>query len=165
SAMDADEDYELPRPLRIGDQVVIADIGNEATVVELKDRKGLVTVQMGTMRTRVKEEDLRLLEKQTVQSPKRSVNTARMESRMNMSANTSLDIRGNTVDEGLIELDRYIDHALRMGISEFTVIHGKGTGALRSAVREYLKKSPYVKSYRLGTFGEGEDGVSIVTLK
>ncbi len=165
--LDSDEDYVLPRPLKVGDSVVIADIGNEATVVTLADKKGLVTVQMGTMKTRVKEKTLRLVEKQKKQQTgaKRSVATGRMESKMNMSAQTSLDLRGMTVDEGLLELDRYIDHALRMGIGEFTVIHGKGTGVLRAAVREYLKKSTFVKSHRLGTFGEGEDGVSIVTLR
>lgn len=160
-----DEDYVLPRPLKIGDTVIIADIGNEATVVTLKDKKGLVTVQMGTMKTRVKEENLRLIEKKKSVEKKRSVATGRMESRMNMKAQTSVDLRGMTVEEGILELDRYIDHALRMGINEFTVIHGKGTGVLRSAVRDYLKKSKYVKNSRLGTFGEGEDGVSIVTLK
>ncbi len=160
-----DEDYVLPRPLKIGDSVIIADIGNEATVVALKDKKGLVTVQMGTMKTRVKEENLRLIEKKKSVEKKRAVATGRMESRMNMRAQTSVDLRGMTVEEGIMELDRYIDHALRMGINEFTVIHGKGTGVLRSAVRDYLKKSKYVKTSRLGTFGEGEDGVSIVTLK
>lgn len=160
-----DEDYVLPRPLKIGDTVIIADIGNEATVVTLKDKKGLVTVQMGTMKTRVKEENLRLIEKKKSVEKKRTVATGRMESRMNMKAQTSVDLRGMTVEEGILELDRYIDHALRMGINEFTVIHGKGTGVLRSAVRDYLKKSKYVKTSRLGTFGEGEDGVSIVTLK
>ncbi len=164
--LDSDEDYTLPRPLKVGDTVIIADIGNEATVVTLKDKKGLVTVQMGTMKTRVKEKTLRLVEKKKKETGgKRTVATGKMESRMNMSAKTSLDLRGMTVDEGLLELDRYIDHALRMGIGEFTVIHGKGTGVLRSAVREYLKKSTFVKSHRLGTFGEGEDGVSIVTLR
>ena len=160
-----DEDYVLPRPLKIGDTVIIADIGNEATVVTLKDKKGLVTVQMGTMKTRVKEENLRLIEKKKSAEKKRTVATGSMESRMNMKAQTSVDLRGMTVEEGILELDRYIDHALRMGINEFTVIHGKGTGVLRSAVRDYLKKSKYVKTSRLGTFGEGEDGVSIVTLK
>ena len=165
--LDSDEDYVLPRPLKVGDSVIIADIGNEATVVTLADKKGLVTVQMGTMKTRVKEKTLRLVEKQKKQQTvgKRTVATGRMESKMNMSAQTSLDLRGMTVDEGILELDRYIDHALRMGIGEFTVIHGKGTGVLRAAVREYLKKSTFVKSHRLGTFGEGEDGVSIVTLR
>lgn len=164
-ALGNDEDYVLPRPLKIDDTVIIADIGNEATVVTLKDKKGLVTVQMGTMKTRVKEENLRLIEKKKSAEKKRTVATGRMESRMNMKAQTSVDLRGMTVEEGILELDRYIDHALRMGINEFTVIHGKGTGVLRSAVRDYLKKSKYVKTSRLGTFGEGEDGVSIVTLK
>ena len=164
-ALGNNEDYVLPRPLKIGDTVIIADIGNEATVVTLKDKKGLVTVQMGTMKTRVKEENLRLIEKKKSVEKKRTVATGRMESRMNMKAQTSVDLRGMTVEEGILELDRYIDHALRMGINEFTVIHGKGTGVLRSAVRDYLKKSKYVKTSRLGTFGEGEDGVSIVTLK
>lgn len=165
-AYDPDEDYTLPRPLKIGDTVIIADMGNEATVVTLKDKKGLVTVQMGTMKTRIKEENLRLAEGHKKTAPKtRNVHTGKLESKVNMSANTSLDLRGMNVEEGLLELDRFIDHALRMGISEFTVIHGKGTGVLRSAVREYLKKSKFVKSHRLGTFGEGEDGVSIVTLK
>lgn len=163
---DEDENYVLPRPLKIGDTVILADIGNEATVVTLKDKKGLVTVQMGTMKTRVKEDNLRLVEKQTKKtSGTRTAHTGKLESKMNMSVSTSLDLRGMNVEEGLMELDRYIDHALRMGISEFTVIHGKGTGVLRTAVREYLKKSKYVKSHRLGAFGEGEDGVSIVTLK
>ena len=163
---DADENYTLPRPLKIGDTVIVADIGNEATVVTLKDKKGLVTVQMGTMKTRIKEENLRLVEKQKKNtSGTRNVHTGKLESKMNMSVSTSVDLRGMTVEEGIMELDRYIDHALRMGISEFTVIHGKGTGALRTGVREYLKKSKFVKSSRLGTFGEGEDGVSIVTLK
>ncbi len=164
-SFDADGDYTLPRPLKIGDTVIIADIGNEATVVTLKDKKGLVTVQMGTMKTRVKEDNLRLIEKKKSAEKKRTAVTGKMESRMNMVAKTSVDLRGMNVEEGIMELDRYIDHALRMGINEFTVIHGKGTGVLRSAVREYLKKSKYVKTSRLGTFGEGEDGVSIVTLK
>ena len=70
-----------------------------------------------------------------------------------------------TVDDCLMELDRYIDYLLRMGLSEFTIVHGKGTGALRAAVGQYLKKSQFVKSYRLGVYGEGEDGVTIVELK
>ncbi len=166
-AMDSDEDYKLPRPLQVGDTVIIADLGNEATVVTLRDKKGLVQVQMGTMKTKVKEENLRLVikQKKTKSQPKRTVATGKMESKMNMAVNTSLDLRGMNVEEGLMELDRYIDYALRMGINEFTVIHGKGTGVLRTAVRNYLKHSSFVKSSRLGAFGEGEDGVSIVTLK
>ena len=77
----------------------------------------------------------------------------------------NMDVRGLTVDDCIMELDRYIDYMLRMGLGEFTIVHGKGTGALRSAVNQYLRKSPYVKSFRLGVYGEGEDGVTIVVLK
>lgn len=82
-----------------------------------------------------------------------------------MDASARLDVRGLTVDDCIMELDRYIDYMLRMGLGEFTIVHGKGTGALRSAVNQYLRKSPYVKSFRLGVYGEGEDGVTIVVLK
>jgi len=78
---------------------------------------------------------------------------------------TRLDLRGMMVDECLLELDRYIDHALRTGLREFTVVHGKGTGALRAAVQKYLKDSKFVKTHRLGVYGEGESGVTIVELK
>ena len=88
-----------------------------------------------------------------------------MDSRMNISAETRLDLRGMTVEECLMTLDRFIDTALRTGLNEFTVIHGKGTGALRAAVQQCLRRHKQVKSYRLGRFGEGESGVTVVELK
>lgn len=160
----ADEDYRLPRPLEAGDSVVIADIGTRAKVVSPADRDGNVEVQTGSAKTRVKLTRLRLVEtggKQTAAAAKASG----VESRLGMEVATRLDLRGMTVDDCLIELDRFIDHGLRTGLHEFVVVHGKGTGALRAAVRDYLKKSPYVKSHRPGVFGEGEDGVSVVELK
>ncbi|MGN1479595.1 MAG: endonuclease MutS2, partial [Acutalibacteraceae bacterium] len=165
-SFDSQEDYTLPRELKVGDTVILADIGSEATVVSLPDKKGAVGVQMGSIKTRTQIENIRLVEKSKkphITKPRSS--GSKMDSRMNISAETRLDLRGMTVEECLMTLDRFMDSALRTGLNEFTVIHGKGTGALRTAVREYLKKSPYVKSHRLGTFGEGEDGVSIVTLK
>ncbi len=162
-----DENYVLPRELKSGDSVVLADIGGEATVLSVNSKKGVAEVQMGAIKTRTPISNLRLIEKSNkpkIQKPK-STSGSKMDSRMNISADTRLDLRGMTVEECLMTLDRFMDSALRTGLSEFTIIHGKGTGALRTATREYLKKSPYVKSHRLGTFGEGEDGVSIVTLK
>ena len=82
-----------------------------------------------------------------------------------MAASTRLDLRGMTVDDCLIELDRFIDQGLRTGLNEFTVVHGKGTGALRKAVHQQLKHHPLVKSFRLGRYGEGEDGVTVAELK
>ncbi len=165
SELSDDEDYVLPRPLEVGDSVLLADIGGEARVTALPNNKGLVEVQMGSIKTRVRIENLRLVEKQKKQDVPKYRNGSKMDSRATMAAETRLDLRGMTVDECLMTLDRFMDSALRSGLNEFTIIHGKGTGKLRAAVKDYLKKSPYVKSQRLGTFGEGEDGVSIVTLK
>ncbi len=164
---DDDGDYKLPRPLKVGDNVRITTLGTEGTVVSVADSKGNVEVQAGIIKTKVPEDTLRLLgekKKNTEQSKRRTVRTTETELKT-QSAKTSVDLRGMDREEAIMELDRFIDSILRSGLKEFTVIHGKGTGALRTAVREYLKKSPYVKSHRLGTFGEGEDGVSIVTLK
>jgi len=163
---DIEGEYILPRPLKAGDTVVVADIGKEATVLSLPDKNGNVEVQAGTAKTRVKLQRLRLVEHQQSKkgtAPARGRNG--MESRMTMAANTRLDLRGMTVEECLVELDRFIDASLRTGLSEFTIVHGKGTGALRKAVQQYLKDCRYVKSYRLGVYGEGEQGVSIVELR
>ena len=162
---DDDENYTLPRPLKAGDTVIIRDIGKTAKVLSLADKNGNVEVQAGSIKTRVKLSNLRLCENAPKKNELRSTPKVHGESRLNMAANTRLDLRGMTVDECLIELDRFIDMGLRTGLNEFTVVHGKGTGALRTAVTRYLKASPFVKSSRLGVYGEGEDGVTIVTLK
>lgn len=160
------EEYVLPRELKIGDRVVIRDIGNEAEVVALEDKNGLVTVQAGLLKTRVKKENLRLVSGKKKSQPKtRTVRPPRDESRLSASAKTECDLRGMNVEEGIMEVDRFIDHSLRMGINEVSIIHGKGTGVLRKGIQDYLRHNPAVKSFRLGTFGEGESGVTIVTLK
>jgi DNA mismatch repair protein MutS2 len=164
--IESDDEYVLPRPLIIGDNVIIGELGRQATVLSLPDKNEMVEVQAGVLKTRVKLQGLRLIEgssnkKQT--DKKRNVST--VESRLNMNVQTKLDLRGLMVEECLLELDRFIDSSLRSGLNEFTIVHGKGTGALRSAVQKYLKGCPYVKSFRLGAFGEGESGVTIVQLK
>ncbi|MBE6820662.1 MAG: endonuclease MutS2 [Ruminococcaceae bacterium] len=162
---DDDKDYVLPRALVTGDTVIIRDIGKTAKVLSPADKNGNVEVQAGSIKTRVKLVNLRLCENAPKKQEKKSTVRLQGESRLNMAASTRLDLRGMTVDECLIELDRFIDQGLRTGLNEFTVVHGKGTGALRTAVTRYLKASPYVKTSRLGLYGEGEDGVTIVTLK
>ncbi len=162
---DDDKDYVLPRALVTGDTVIIRDIGKTAKVLSPADKNGNVEVQAGSIKTRVKLANLRLCENTPKKQEKKSTVRLQGESRLNMAASTRLDLRGMTVDECLIELDRFIDQGLRTGLNEFTVVHGKGTGALRTAVTRYLKASPYVKTSRLGLYGEGEDGVTIVTLK
>lgn len=165
TGIDDDENYVLPRTLVVGDTVIIRDIGKSAKVLSPADKNGNVEVQAGSIKTRVKLSNLRLCENAPKKKESKSSVRLQGESRLNMTAATRLDLRGMTVDDCLIELDRFIDSGLRTGLNEFTVVHGKGTGALRAAVTRYLKASPYVKSSRLGVYGEGEDGVTIVTLK
>ncbi|MBR3955656.1 MAG: endonuclease MutS2 [Clostridia bacterium] len=161
-----DEDYVLPRPLVTGDRVLIADIGREADVMSPADRKGNVEVLAGSARMRVQVSRLRLLEKKkekkkTVFAP----TVARSESRLTASAENRVDLRGMNKEEALFTLDAFIDSMLLSGLQEFTVIHGKGTGVLREAVQHHLKNNKFVKTHRPGLYGEGENGVTIVTLK
>ena len=157
-----DDNYTLPRPLQVGDDVVIYDIDKEATVLELP-KDGAVLVQAGIIKTRVPLENLRLMSKRQMKkkNPGRTVTK-------NVSApegTTSLDLRGQTVEEALMEVDSFLDRASRMHVTQVTIIHGKGTGALRTAVQQHLRRCSQVKSFRLGTYGEGESGVTIAELK
>lgn len=167
SSLYEDEDYVLPRPLVAGDTVLITDLGKEAKVLSPADKRDNVEVQAGAMRMRVNVGKLRLIEKKKSEKPKTAAMTRNTgtESRMTASADSRCDLRGMTVDEALLTLDSFLDSMLMSGIGEFTVIHGKGTGALRTAVQKHLKGNKFVKSYRLGVYGEGENGVTIVTLK
>jgi DNA mismatch repair protein MutS2 len=162
-----DEDYMLPRPLAVGDRVRACDLKVEATVLELPNDKGLVLVQAGAMKMRMPVTSLRLLGGQKPEPLHEGKRRVKGEEPVqpNTAAETRLDLRGQTVEDCLLELDRYMDQALRTGLHEFTIVHGKGTGALRAAVQQYLRKSPYVKMHRLGVYGEGETGVTVVELK
>ena len=157
-----DDNYVLPRPLVVGDEVLLYDIDKEATVLELP-KDGTVLVQAGIIKTRVPLENVRLLSKRQLKkkNPTRTVtkNVSTPET------SSSLDLRGQTVEEALMEVDNFLDRASRMHISQVTIIHGKGTGALRTAVQQHLRRCSQVKSFRLGTYGEGESGVTIAELK
>ena len=159
-----DDDYELSRPLQIGDTVRLAGMGSEGVLLALPDKNGNAEIQIGSMKMRVKVSDLRLVEKQK-QAKNDTFVKKRTESRMTAASDTRCDLRGLTVEEAIMTVDLFIDNMVMSGLPEVTIIHGKGTGALRAAVQQHLKKHPQVKSYRLGTFGEGENGVTIATLK
>ncbi len=166
SSLYEDEDYTLPRPLVAGDRVLIADIGREADVITPVDRKGNVEVLAGAIKMRVQVNRLRLLEKKKEKKKTVSAPTvARSESRLTASAENRVDLRGMNKEEALFTLDAFIDSMLLSGLQEFTVIHGKGTGVLREAVQHHLKNNKFVKTHRPGLYGEGENGVTIVTLK
>ncbi len=158
------DDYHLPRALQAGDSVLIYDLDKKAIVLEPADSSGNVLVQAGIIKTRVPVGNLRLLKQEKVQKPKgRGVRTVK--TRASAPVQQEVDLRGMTAEEAIMELDNFIDSALLSGITLLTVIHGKGTGVLRKAVQERLKRHPAVKSYRLGNYGEGEAGVTIVELK
>lgn len=160
-----DSDYMLPRALVAGDSVYIVSMGRSGTVLSASDGK-TVLVQIGAMRTKVPLDGLRLEDKQPAQKQKpRSAAVLTGKGQSTRKASMEVDIRGCTVDEGLQLVDQFLDQALLSGLGTVTIIHGKGTGVLRKAVQEHLRRAKHVKSFRLGVFGEGEDGVTIVTLR
>lgn len=162
-------EYVLPRALQKGDRVLLQDMGLQATVTALPDDKGLVEVQAGAIRTRTPLQNLRLYESKRAEKKGRPAPALRtgggLTSRMERSAATDLDLRGMTVEEALLEVDRFLDNAVLCGLERVTLIHGKGTGALRAAVQQHLRGHKQVKGFRLGTYGEGETGVTVVELK
>ena len=155
-------DYKLPRELKPGDNVLIFDIDKKAVVLE-KPEKDSVLVQAGIIKTRVKLNNLRLLEGEKVTVPKRRERTVTKD--VKSLAKTEIDVRGQTAEEAVMSVDSAIDSCMLSNIHMLTVIHGKGTGVLRSRIQNYLRHHKAVKSFRLGTFGEGESGVTIVELK
>ena len=163
------KDYILPRDVKPGDAVFCKSFRQAGNVVSAKNAQGLVEVQMGFMKTRVKQEDLVLLDKRQMPSkPKTrrvSPTNTRFEQKVSSAVNNRCDLRGKTAEEAREELDLFIDRAIMDGLAEATIIHGKGSGVLRSMVQQYLRKNKRIKSYRLGVYGEGEDGVTIVEFK
>lgn len=157
--------YVLPRPLKVGDTVLIFDIDKKANVLKLPEgNSNTVLVQAGIIQTRVPLSNLRLVQEKPKQQPRRTI-TRNVTGRAQAKVTTELDLRGQNTEEALMNVDRFIDSALLTGVNMLTIIHGKGTGTLRAAVQQHLKRHPSVASYRLGTFGEGESGVTIVELK
>ena len=167
SALADDESYIVPQTLKIGDEVLLADIGKTATVTALEDKKGEVEVLAGIIKMRTPKSNLRVGKgvKSTKSTTRSAPKKAAHEFKPAGSEKAECDLRGMNVEEGIMELERHLDRCMRLGLNEISVIHGKGTGVLRRGIQDYLRKCKYVKSFRLGTFGEGENGVTIVTLK
>ena len=127
----------------------------------MPDNKGEVQVEAGIMKINVKVKDLRAVEEST---PKKEKN--KREVNLNLkSVESRIDLRGMDSEEACFRTDKYLDEAYMANLGEVTVVHGKGTGILRKAINDMLKRHPHVKSYRLGVYGEGGDGVTIVELK
>jgi len=152
---------EPPASVTPGERVRLITLGQEATVLKKADGKGEVLVQAGIIKMSVPLGDLRPVE--TKEKPRRT--SAKVTLSEDRGSAMRLDLRGKMVDDACMEIDRFIDNASITGISEFSIVHGKGTGALRTGVQAYLKRNPRVKTFRIGAYGEGDAGVTIVTLK
>ena len=153
------------RPIRVGDQVELGGTRTRATVTAVNGDK--LQLAAGNMKLTVKAREVRLIEeveKEVKSGPTRHVQT-NIRTTGGRAASTELDIRGMMTDEAELVVDQFLDHALMSKLNLVTIIHGKGTGALRQAVRQQLKRHPAVKSFRPGRYGEGEDGVTVVELK
>ena len=153
---------EAPKTVQAGESYHVISIHNTATVLKAPDTRGMVQIQAGVIKMNVPLSDLRSLPK--VQKKRAPVMGKAILQNI-QEVKMDLDLRGMTVDDGIVEVDRYIDLCVRNGRKEFNIIHGKGTGALRSGIQAYLKNHPRVKSYRIGAYGEGDAGVTVVTLK
>lgn len=157
------ENYVPPRPFKQGDTVKLADTGREGSLLSVPNVKGECFVQVGSVRVKTNAKNLRLVEKKEQSKPSGKIKKS-VTSNMNRRGGMELDIRGYMGDDGVMEVERFIDGAIMSGLSQVVIIHGKGTGALREAVHSALRRMP-VKSFRLGAYGEGEAGVTVVELK
>jgi len=150
------------RPLQIGDTVEHLRLGKTGTVTEIPDAAGNVKIQIGIMTIEAKADEVALREAAAKKEQKSTVTITKSPVTHEAASLQSLDLRGKAVDEALYELDNFIDNTLRLKLPSAVIIHGKGTGKLRAAVTQHLRTLPAVASFRLGRFGEGEDGVTIV---
>ncbi len=155
-----------PSDFKIGMSVKVLSMNAVGTVSTLPNQKGDLYVTLGILRSQVNISDLEILQEQNDTPKKLShTNTGKIKMSKSSGISTEINLIGKTVDEAIAELDKYLDDAYLSHVSSVRVVHGKGTGALRKGVHAYLKKCKYVKEYRLGAFGEGDAGVTIVDFK
>lgn len=160
-AIKKEDNTKPPKTVRAGDTVNIVTLDQKATVLSAPDSKGEIMVQAGVMKLNVKLKDIRLIEEKKAAVP----TSGKVGLGAGKQVGLELDVRGMLVDEANIIVDRYLDDAYNAGLSEVNIIHGKGTGALRAGIQAFLKRHPLVKGYRMGSYGEGDAGVTVVTLK
>ncbi len=156
-----------PEDFKLGESVRVLSMNLNGTVSSLADSRGNLTVQMGILRSQVNITDLEIIDKTGSYTTPGMKRTSKGKLKMNksLSVRPEINLLGKTVDEAVSELDKYLDDALLSHLGTVRVVHGKGTGALRKGIHEYLRRQKHVSSYRLGEFGEGDAGVTIVELK
>jgi DNA mismatch repair protein MutS2 len=152
-----------PENLKPGDTVLIVNLNQKGTVISTPDKDGEAIIQAGIMKINVHVTNLKIIDEQAAQTRKTGSGKIGMSKSMNISP--QVDIRGTNVEEAIEVLGKFLDDAAIAGLSEVTIIHGKGTGMLRNGVHQYLKSNSHIKSYRLGKYGEGEAGVTIATMQ
>ena len=156
------EDSEAPKTVKPGDRVKILTLGAEGTVLAAPDEKGEVSLQAGAMKFKANLSQLRMLK--AAQPPEKSTVKAKT-GMMTRTVKSECDVRGMSLEEALGAVSLYLDEAVLAGLNEVYIIHGKGTGILRAGIQQDLRKNKHVKSFRRGVYGEGEDGVTVVTLR
>lgn len=155
-----------PSDFKLGESVKVLSMNLTGTISSLPDSRGNVTVQMGILRSQVNISDLEIIEEANPYAPKnmRHTGSGKIKMSKSLSVRPEINLLGKTVDEAVAELDKYLDDALLSHLNTVRVVHGKGTGALRKGIHEYLRRQKHVKSYHLAEFGEGDAGVTIVEL-
>lgn len=154
------------KELRVGDTVNVISLGLKGTVSTLPNAKGDLFVQMGILRSQVNIKDLELVDEEVITAPNLSKTSGgKIKMSKSFAIHPEINLIGKMVDEALSDLDKYLDDAYLAHLPKVTIIHGRGTGALKNAVHAHLKKTKYVKSYRVGGFGEGDHGVTFVEFK
>ena len=156
-----------PSDFKLGESVKVLSMNLTGTVSSLPDSRGNVTVQMGILRSQVNISDLEIIEEvnpYSSKSMKRAGGGSKIKMSKSLSVSPEINLLGKTVDEAVAELDKYLDDALLSHLGSVRVVHGKGTGALRKGIHDYLRRQKHVKSYHLAEFGEGDAGVTIVEL-
>ena len=161
-----DDDYKLPRPLKVGDKVFLTTIKKEGVVTALADKKGHISVTSGILKTKVTEDKIRLLDGNVryVSESTPKVSEGKVKKTITSTFKPEIDVRGMIGDDAWFVVDKYIDDAVLAGMPTVRIIHGKGTGALRAALWKYFKHDKRIKSYRHGEYGEGDAGVTVITL-
>ncbi len=162
-----DENYKLPRPLKVGDKVFLTTINKEGVVTAPADKNGQIAVTSGILKTKVGVDKIRLLDGNVkyVTEPSPKINEGKVKKTIVSTFKPEIDVRGMIGDDAWFVVDKYIDDAILAGMSDLRIIHGKGTGALRAALWKYFKQDKRIKSYRHGQYGEGDAGVTVLSLK
>ena len=162
-AQKADRVDKPPKTLKVGDEVEILNLKTRGVVLSAPDAKGEVQLQAGIVKLKAHISQLRLVKEEPAKKQKSSFHAET--GAMTRTVSMECDVRGMALDEAIPVVDQYLDEAVLASLTEVSIIHGKGTGVLRSGIQQHLRRHPHVKSFRLGVYGEGESGVTVVTLK